>query len=309
MIASLFRKSTPFNYTVLIVLVALFYLLFQLSGSANENDVAGLIEKTCIMGLVFSSLFVVNFIVKKNGLSRDNSYAILFFFLFMLFFPSVFDNFNLCVSNFLILLALRRLVSLQSLKAPKEKIFDASFWIFLAALFHFWAVLFIILVFISILFHVSRDYRNWILPFIAFVSAGVIFFLFAFLFDVSRIDFVASNMPIDLSIDYFTDSKQNIALSLYAPVVAYYLFIMMTTLPNRPLILQSSYKKIILAFFVGVAIFIISPFKSNDALVFTLAPLAIMASTIIETTSSQLKREIMTGITTILALVSFFMQL
>ncbi|MBD3581601.1 DUF6427 family protein [Flavobacterium selenitireducens] len=309
MIASLFRKSTPFNYTVLIALVAFFYLIFQFSGSERTNDVAGLIEKAFLLGLVFSSLFILNFIVKKNGLSRDNSYAILFFFLFLLFFPSVFDNFNLCVSNFFVLLALRRLVSLQSLKAPKEKIFDASLWIFLAALFHFWAILFIVLVFISILFHVSRDYRNWILPFIAFASAAVVFFLFAFIVDETRIDFVSANIPIDVSIDYFTDSKQNLALSMYAPVVAYFVFIMVTTLPNRPLILQSSYKKIILAFVVGVAVFIVSPFKSNEVLVFTLAPLAIMASTIVETTSSELKREITVGVTAVLAIVSFFMQL
>jgi len=309
MIASLFRKSTPFNYTVLIVFVAVFYMLYQFSGSAKENDVAGILEKLFLFGLIFSALFILNFIVKKNGLSRDNSYAILFYFLFLLFFPSAFDNFNLCVSNFFILLALRRLVSLQSLKAPKEKIFDASLWIFLAAVFHFWAIIFIVLVFISVLFHVSRDYRNWILPFIAFITAIVLFFLFALLFDETRIAFVASNLPIDVSIDYFTDNKQNIALSLYAPVVAYYVFLMMTTLPNRPLILQSSYKKIIFAFFTGVGVFIISPFKSNEILIYTFAPLAIMASTIVETTSSQLKREIMTGLTAVLAILSFFMQL
>lgn len=309
MIASLFRKSTPFNYTVLIVIVAVFYLLFQFSGSAKGNDAIGIVEKVFLFGLVFSSLFILNFIVKKNGMSRDNSYAILFYFLFLLFFPYAFDNFNLSVSNFLVLLALRRLISLQSLKAPKEKIFDASLWIFLAAIFHFWSILFIALVFISILFHVSRDFRNWILPFIAFIAAIVLFFLFAFIFDETRIAFVMSNIPIDVSIDYFTDTKQNLALSIFAPVVVYYLVVTLMTLSSRPLILQSSYKKVISAFVIGLAVFIISPHKSNEVLMYTFAPLAIMASTIVETTSSELKRELMVGLTAVLAIVSFFMQL
>ncbi|NUY80151.1 hypothetical protein HUK80_04530 [Flavobacterium sp. MAH-1] len=309
MIASLFRKSTPFNYTVLIVIVAVFYLLFQFSGSAKGNDAIGIVEKVFLFSLVFSSLFILNFIVKKNGMSRDNSYAILFYFLFVLFFPYAFDNFNLMVSNFLVLLALRRLISLQSLKAPKEKIFDASLWIFLAAIFHFWSILFIALVFISILFHVSRDFRNWILPFIAFIAAIVLFFLFAFIFDETRIAFVMSNIPIDVSIDYFTDTKQNLALSIFAPVVVYYLVVTLMTLSSRPLILQSSYKKVISAFFIGLAVFIISPHKSNEVLMYTFAPLAIMASTIVETTSSELKRELMVGLTAVLAIVSFFMQL
>lgn len=309
MIASLFRKSTPFNYAVLIAAVAVFFLLHQIGGPADGLSVASVLEKLLLFGIVFASLFVLNFIVKKNGLSRDNSYTILFYFLFLLFFPSVFDSFNLVVSNFFILLALRRLVSLHSLKTPKEKIFDASLWVFVAALFHFWSLLFIVLVFISILFHVSRDFRNWLLPFIAFVAVTVVFFMFALWFDESRIDFVFRNIPIDLSIDYFTDTKQNIALSLFAPVVAYFVVVTFLTLSSRPLIIQATYKKIISAFFIAVAIFILSPNKSNDVLIYTFAPLAIMASTILETTQSQLNRELMAGIATLLAVVSFFLQL
>ncbi|HEU0135898.1 MAG TPA: hypothetical protein VFQ50_01265, partial [Flavobacterium sp.] len=168
MITSLFRKSTPLNYTILIISVLIFFLLFQTGHSDGELTPILLLEKITLGGLIFASLFIVNFIVKKNGLSKDNSYTILFYLLFMLFFPSVMDNINMILANFFILFALRRLMSLHSLKAHKEKIFDASFWIFVAALFHFWSILFIILVFISIFFHVSRDYRNWLLPFIAF---------------------------------------------------------------------------------------------------------------------------------------------
>ena len=65
--------------------------------------------------------------------------------LFLLFFPSIWNDFNLLISNFFILLALRRLLSMHSAKAPKEKIFDASLWIFFASFFHFWSILFILL--------------------------------------------------------------------------------------------------------------------------------------------------------------------
>lgn len=309
MIASLFRKSTPFNYAVLIAAVTVFYLLYQANASTGAATAAIWLEKAFLFGIVFASLFALNFIVKKNGLSRDNSYTILFYFLFLLFFPSVLDNFNLAVSNFLILLSLRRLISLHSLKAPKEKIFDASLWIFAAALFHFWSILFIVLVFISILFHVSRDIRNWLLPFIAFAAVAVTFLMFALIFDESWIQFVKGNVPVDLSIDYFTNTKQNIAIALFAPVVVYFFAVTLLTLPNRPLILQSSYKKIISAFFIAVVVFVISPDKSNDVLIYTFGPLAILASTIVETSQSRLNRELTAGLTAALAIVCFFLQL
>jgi hypothetical protein len=99
---------------------------------------------------VLGSVFITNFISKKNGLRTVLTQF--FYFLLIVFFPSVLDNVNLVVANFFILLAFRRLISLQSLKASKEKIFDASFWIIVAALFQFWSILYLVLVFISIIF-------------------------------------------------------------------------------------------------------------------------------------------------------------
>ena len=102
---------------------------------------------------MLGSVFLTSFISKRNGLSRDSTYVAFFYFLLLIFFPSLLDDTNLILSNFFILLALRRLISLQTLKETKEKIFDASLWIFIAALFQFWSILYILLVFISIIFY------------------------------------------------------------------------------------------------------------------------------------------------------------
>ncbi|NMH28373.1 hypothetical protein [Flavobacterium silvaticum] len=308
MIASLFRKSTPFNYTLLIVSVVVFYGIYVLADT-DTPGIIGIIHKISLLGLQFASLFILNFIVKKNGLSRDNSFTILFYFLFLLFFPSVLSNTNLLLSNFFVLLSLRRLISLHSLKAPREKIFDASLWIFVAAIFHFWSILFLALVFISIFFHVSRDYRVWIIPFIAAFAAITVFLMFSLWLDPARIDHVINGMKLFLRIDYFTDPNQNIAISMFAPVVVLIFGGTLLGLSNRPLILQSSYKKVISAFVIAIIIYIISPSKSNDMLIYTFAPLAIMASTLAENIEEIWKREaLVTGIA-LLAVVAFFIQL
>ncbi len=308
MIASLFRKSTPFNYTLLIVVVILFYAIYAFTQDANLAF-TGVLEKAFLLGIVFAGLFIVNFIVKKNALSRDNSYTILFYFLFLLFFPSTLDNFTIALSNFFILLALRRLVSLHSAKAQKEKIFDASLWVFVAALFHFWSILFIVLVFLSVFFHVSRDYRNWILPFIAFIAVALLFFFFALVIDPKQIDTVFQGSAIDWRFDYFDKPSKNLAISLYAPVFLFFVASMLMSLSNRPLNLHASYKKILFALFIGAAVLLISPNKSNDLLIFTFAPLAILASTHVESTESKLQREITVGLVFVLAMVCFFLQL
>ncbi len=309
MITSVFKKSSPINYTVVTLFVLALFIISQikqgnwLSSSLNGITSAG------ILVLLFGSLFLTNFIVKKNGLTKSSSYSILFFALFLMFFPTVLTNFKLILANFFILLALRRLVSLQTLKAPKEKIFDASLWIFVASLFHFWAILFIVLVYISIIYHVSRDYRNWLIPFVSLFATLVVYLIFALASNVDLMGNLDTFTMVDFRMDYFTNEYQNLALSMFTVVGIYFLFTKVISLTNRPLVLQASYKKVVFAFIIGILIFIISPNKSNDVLLFTFFPLAVMATNAVEYSKNKPYQEMVLALTIVLVFLSFFLQL
>ena len=175
--------------------------------------------------------------------------------------------------------------------------------------FIFWAILFIVLVFISILFHVSRDYRNWILPFIAFIAVGIIFTLFSIMYDLNATAFITNGVTTNFEIDYFTNNYQNIAFSIYATIALFFIISMVLSLPNRPLLLNASFKKIITTFIIGAILFVISPNKSSDLLLFTFAPLAIMATSHIELKQLKLKQEMVLFVLIICSLFAFFSQL
>jgi hypothetical protein len=309
MITSVFKKSTPLNLILGVFLMLVFFLIYQFQDLTWTNSAISILKKAGLFVVLLGSVFITNFVAKKNGLSKDSSYTIFFYFLFLLFFPSALNNVDLIASNFFILLALRRLISLQSLKASKEKIFDASLWIFVAALFHFWSILYIVLVFISIIFHVSRDYRNWILPFIAFFAVGIIFVGYSITFDKSIIEFVNSHAATNFKLDYFTNNYQNAAFSIYLTIALFFVISMLASLSNKPLLLHSSFKKIIASFFIGIVIFLISPNKSNDLLLFTFAPLAVMATSHIEIKQLKLKQEMVLAVLILCSLFAFFSQL
>ncbi len=309
MITSVFRKSTPLILILGVFLMLVFFLIYQFQDFSWTNSAISILTKAGLFIILLGSVFITNFVAKKNGLSKDSSYTIFFYFLFLLFFPSALNNSDLIASNFFILLALRRLISLQSLKASKEKIFDASLWIFVAALFHFWSILYIVLVFISIIFHVSRDYRNWILPFIAFFAVGIIFVGYSITFDKSIIEFVNSHAATNFKLDYFTNNYQNAAFSIYLTIALFFVISMLASLSNKPLLLHSSFKKIIASFFIGIVIFLISPNKSNDLLLFTFAPLAVMATSHIEIKQLKLKQEMVLTVLILCSLFAFFSQL
>ncbi|MEM0541475.1 DUF6427 family protein [Flavobacterium sp. j3] len=309
MITTFFRKSTLINYAFSVLLLIFFFTFSQFNASTSVLNSNTIYEKALTIIVLLSSLFLVNFIVKKNGLTKNSSYAILFFLLYLALFPSIFGNLKLLLANFFVILAIRRMISLQTLKSPKEKIFDASLWIFIASLFHFWCILFLFVIYVSIIFHVSRDYRNWLLPFIAFITTAIIFIFSALLFDTSWIDYIIKQSQINFQIDSFTTNFQNLALSFYAIIAVYFLFSMVFSLTNRPLILQASYKKMIFGFLIGLVIFLISPEKNNAILLFTFFPLAVMGTNNIEYAPSKMYQEIVLFTVLLGCLLAFFGQL
>lgn len=309
MITSVFKKSTPLNFSLVVFLILFFDFIYQIQDLAWSHSVVSIFKNIGIGLVILFSALINSFISRRNELSKDSAYSILFYLIFLLFFPGLFQNINLVLANFFILLAFRRLVSLQSQKASKEKIFDASLWIFVSSLFHFWCILYLVLVFISIISHVIGDYRNWLLPFIAFFAVAILFAMYSLLFNADAIDYISRGIEMSFSIDYFTNNYQNAALSIYATIALFFLISMLMTLSSRPLQLHASFKKIIFAFLIAIVIYVISANKSNDLLIFTIAPLAMMTTAHIEMPQLKLNQELALGILILCSLFAFFSQL
>ena len=309
MITSLFRKSTPLNYSLVFLLVLFFFFTYEFHVAETTKIPLSLLSKIGFLCLVLATLFTANFITVKNGLSKDSAYPIVFTLFFMLFTPSIFNNINLLIANLFVLLAIRRLLSLQTLKFTKEKIFDASLWVFVASLFHFWAILFIILVFLSIIINAARDYRNWFLPFIAFFGVLALYLMFSLLMGQSMSAKYFDEITTNFNLQYFVNNYQNIAFSMYAAIALFFFVTLVFSLSNRPLILHSAYIKTIFSFLIGIGVFLISPSKSNDLLIFTFVPLSIMATGHIEISRSKLKQELVLLIFIGCSCFAFFSQL
>lgn len=309
MLASVFNKSRPINYVLIGLTLVLYYFLYLFNEPYWTKYAYLILQKAGLLLLLAGSLLLVNFITHKNTLSRNTTYAMLLFLVFLILFPTILLNTNIIISNFFLLLALRRLISLQSLITPKEKIFDASFWIFAAAVFHFWSIIYIVLVFISIIFHVSRDYKNWIIPFIAFFAVATLYVMAALGIDKSFFNHILGEMSISFDFTYFENIYQNIALAFFASVTVLFLFPYASSIGSKPLNLQLSHKKILFSFLIGVAIYVLSDDKNNSFLAFTFAPLAIMGANYLDSQDNFWVKESVMGILVLVAVVLFSMQL
>jgi hypothetical protein len=309
MLASVFSKTRPFNYLVIGILSLVFFILKTISTASVDATWVYYAEELGLFLLVFGSIFLTNFIALKNGLTKGNNYALLLFFVFLLFFSSVFQNKNIIISNFLLLLALRRLISLKSLLSTKEKIFDASFWILLAALFHFWSIFYIILVFIAVILHVSKDYRNWIIPFIALFAVTILFFLANSILDNTLLSTLLDKTYISFDFYYFDNVYQRIALAVFTSISLFAFVLHVFDIPNKALNMQSSHKTILFSFILGVGIYVLSANKNNGSLAFCFAPLAIIGANFIEKIENNWVKEIVVYSLVAFGVFFFIMQL
>ena len=290
MLASLFSKTKPINYILVSVLLGLAFVLFQFM-HLEATSVYSLLKTVGVLGILVFTVFLIQFIVLRNRLVSDNAYVPLLFLSFILMFPNIMLNARLVVANFFILLALRRLYSLHSLKNPQEKLFDASLWILIATLFHFWSVFYIVLIFYAVASYVSRDYKNWLIPFIALFVVFIFLSVYLILVDETYLEWIQTKTVISFDFTQFDNLFINLALAVFASIALLFFFAELIHFKKKQFNLQSSYKKVILSFIIAVAIYIVSNGKNEGSLLFTFFPLAILGSNYIEMVPQNWRKE------------------
>jgi len=169
-----------------------------------------------IQAVLFFSVFIVNFIVKRNKVTGVNSFAILFYGLLMVVFPETLLDSNAIFCSFFLLLATRRLISIRSLKNIKFKIFDATIWVLVSSLFYDWALLFLILVLAAIYFYEPKNIRNWLVPLAAIFTVLMITECVLILYGTPNFFSLHYKFSVSLSISYFSYWGHSTKLVLFA---------------------------------------------------------------------------------------------
>jgi hypothetical protein len=292
MITSIFSKSKPINFIVVFFISLFAYVIanFKLSNEVyNFNDI---LEKIVIFGVCYFSILTLNFIVGKNSLTQKNNYEILLYSLFLLMLPKSLLSDKIIVSNFFILLALRRTLSLRSQINLKKKLFDASFWVAIASLFYFWAILFFILIYAVLLLFTDNKIKNWIVPFTGLLIVLLIVVSYSIILNGDF--FGAINIAFDISIDYsnFNSSKDIIAITILLSFGVWSSIFYLASIRKRMKKFRPIFKSIFISLAIAFVIMIIAPDKNGSEFLFLFPTLAIVVANYIETIKEKWFREI-----------------
>lgn len=174
-----------------------------------------------LLALYLFTMLLIDFIGRKNNISKKKAYKMLLFAAFTVAIPETFLYEKTFISFFLILLALRRIISLSSGIEIRKKIFDASLWIALASCFYFWSALFFIVLYAGIFIFSRENYRNWIIPLtgmgvvIVFSNAFTLLFQNAF---YTPLDWLR---PAGSDFSVYSDFKYIVPLTFYATLLVW----------------------------------------------------------------------------------------
>ncbi|MDF4201498.1 DUF6427 family protein [Maribacter sp. SA7] len=272
MISSIFEKTKPVNFIILLVFLFLFYwsvqfYLFDLSMSNVE-----IAPSIGILTILLFSVFVVDFVVKRNKLTGTNSFAILFFTLLFVVFPETLGDNNAIFTSFFLLLAMRRLLSIKSLKNIKLKIFDAGLWICISSVFYEWALLYLLLVFAAIYIYDPKNIRNWLV----LLSVGFCFFMILYgtlvLLDKPNFIFDHYDFAIDYDaifpIKWWTSLKMTL-YGLFNMALAFSAFVNLSKSGVGKVIIM---RLIAFSFVIGLIVNILVTTENNNAVMITFFP-------------------------------------
>ena len=293
MLTSFFNKSKPINFLLVGFLMVFYFLFVNFFIVDKTISVSYTLKKVGLLLVYLFLMVLINFIVKRNRVTKRNTYTIFFFAVFSMMFLPILKSSNVLISGLFILLSLRRVVSLRSGIHIKKKLFDASFWVGFAYLFYPESILFIILPFFGILLYANTDFKNWLIPFVALMAVYIIETCFSLLvYESFLLPLSSFSVPV-LSFSNYHSAKIIVPISVLLTFNIWALFYFLKSLQNATRRLKATLYLVLAAWLVSILVIILSPHKNGSELLFFILPVCIMGANYFEQKGEYIFKEVL----------------
>ena len=294
MIANFFKKTKPINSFFIGVLFLVYYILFLIYIDTVPFSFLNLLKKIGFLLLFLILFFLIRFINRKNYLSGQSAYVLLFLAMLFGIFPETMNVGNVFISHLALLFGFRRLYSIKSNKSVKQKIFDFGFWVGVASLFYMWSSIFLLLIFVAIIDLKKNEVRNFIIPIIGFITP--LFLVFTYYFMTDGTDVFFSKLIFEYNIDFLPPTILfSISILSFLSIIAIiHISLKINTLTHE---LKSVWIQVIFHLLLAIIIFSVAPVKDNTSFLFLFLPLSIILANFVELIPENIRKEvIVTGI-------------
>ncbi len=280
-LSTFFNKSKPINFIIVGTYMAIFYGIvhYRAGFSLALFDVVLLVSG--LAAYIFTMLGI-DFVAKRNELSKSTSYCILLFAIVTTMLPVALLVPKIILANCAIILAMRRTISLRSERAIQQKILDASLWIMVASACYFWSILFFIVLFLGIGLYARHNYRNWLIPIIGVLASYILVTCMSLLLWDSHFSFTSYISGFSVFFVRYTTTGQWLAFGLLLFATVFFLIFYLLKYKNWQAKTKPALILIIASLLTATLIVLVAPQKNTAELFFMTVPVAIMGTSYLE---------------------------
>ena len=277
MITRFFKISKPFHY-ILFLSAAIFIFFMQHRNKIWAVNAAEVLKLGITFLCFLLSIFLVVFIITKNRLTQNNSFAAFYFCLFIFLFPASINNYEIIISNLFILLAFRRIISMNTKVNLKKKYFDSGLWLCIAVFFYSLSALYIIPFLATILLWRTDRFKHFIVFILGISTVLFINLLLRIIFNISAPEIVFKDLKFSFDFLLFSSFQLKSSFFVFFTLAGCSLtkVINETILknnPSRPLFII-----ILLIFFSSIMMALISNIYVPQNFLFSFFPISVIAA-------------------------------
>ncbi len=286
MLANFFSKSKPVNFVILFLL---FIVYFGISLFLKDISLLNASKEAIIFIITFS---VYNFILLKNELAKDNSFAFLFYVILIGFLIKYIQINSVFYNNLLCLFLFRKVYSLQSSKKVYQKLFDGGLWSGILFIIEPHTLTFILLLYIAIYLYNQLTYRTLIIPILGFITPVFIFYTYNLV--LNQTEHFFSLFSWEISLDF---SPYNSGNFLFSSVIIgiFTLISILIKSPQTFAILDKSRQNWILILthlFLSLLVFIQNSERTGIEFLYLLFPISVILANGIELIKKKLLADV-----------------
>ena len=307
MLTSFFGKSKPVNGISVIIFMTVFFFIANFNEWFSNTSFLNILVKTGILLIFLATVFVLNFVAKKNELTKRSAYKILLFAVFATSFFELLQNNQVIVANLCVLFALRRILSMRTQKVIQQKILDATFWICIASLFYFWAILFLIIVFAGILVYDPKP-KNWLVPSVGVIAVALLTTSYHILVNDSFYTIQEWFQLSDFNFQNYQSLELLIPLSIILALTVWTSFFYLGVIQKASVNLRPSFNLILLGLIIAALVAIMAPSKDGSELIFFFIPLSVIASRYFDSNRDKIFREVILAILILMPICVAFLS-
>jgi len=307
MIANFFNKTKPIVHFIITICLLVYFVSANLLFNFNGFSTLFLAERTGIFLGFIVMLLILNFIIQKNNLTQNNSYALLIVALLLgTFYETMFSN-VLLFANITLLLGFRKIYSLKSGTNTKQKFFDAGFWVGISALIDPWSIFYVVLIYFAILIYQKMDFRNIFIPLIGVATPIFIYFTYCFYFD--NLELFYSKWMFNPNLDFgnYNQFKYLIPIAFLLTLLIWSIVALSPKMGTEGINIKRSWRLVLNHLLISVFIIISSPVKNGSEIFFIVFPLSIVVANFLKKSDSKNFKNLILYLILVISIVVYFL--